>query len=300
MDEALSSIAAQTCQNFRVYVGDDASPHDLAAVCRRWQEKFPLLYQRFDHNLGGSDLVAQWHRCINLSREPWVWLFSDDDVMESGCVQAFYDQLEVDQGSYELYHFDVQEIDSEGVVRQETPSFPDVLGSYEFALKRFNYQLSSFAPDYIFSREALHREGGFQPFPLAWCSDDATWIKLAMRKGIKAIRGPRIRWRNSGINISSSKSAQAELKFYAAVSYLVWLESYLTLNADLFPDMNKENLTANAMRWLFLQMQNVGRITRVKSWLYAFLFIPAGRIPWIKLILYDILCKFSEPRKSLK
>ena len=81
---ALDSIAAQTCQNFTLYIGDDNSPHNLENIVNRYKDEINLVYHRFDANLGGNDLVAQWERCISLTQgEPYIWLFSDDDVMIS-------------------------------------------------------------------------------------------------------------------------------------------------------------------------------------------------------------------------
>ncbi len=51
--------------------------------------KIALVYQRFNTNLGSKDLVAQWERCIAMSKDkPYIWLFSDDDVMEPNFVEA--------------------------------------------------------------------------------------------------------------------------------------------------------------------------------------------------------------------
>lgn len=80
---ALDSIAVQTCQDFTLYIGDDNRPNHLGAIVDRYRDRINLVYHRFDTNLGGKDLVAQWERCIDMSQgEEWIWLFSDDDVME--------------------------------------------------------------------------------------------------------------------------------------------------------------------------------------------------------------------------
>ena len=80
---ALDSIAAQTSLDFTLYIGDDCSPNHLGAIVDRYRDRINLVYHRFDTNLGGKDLVAQWERCIDMSQgEEWIWLFSDDDVME--------------------------------------------------------------------------------------------------------------------------------------------------------------------------------------------------------------------------
>ena len=94
LEEALASLEAQTDRRFRVYVGDDASPGALEVICDRHRQQLDLSYHRFAENRGRDYLVDQWHRCIGLSSEPWIWLFSDDDVMEPGCVAAFYAALE--------------------------------------------------------------------------------------------------------------------------------------------------------------------------------------------------------------
>ena len=84
---ALDSIAMQTCKDFTLYVGDDCSPEPIGSIVEQYRDKIDLVYQRFDTNLGSKDLVAQWERCIAMSRdEPYIWLFSDDDVMEPNCV----------------------------------------------------------------------------------------------------------------------------------------------------------------------------------------------------------------------
>lgn len=109
---ALESIAAQTCKDFTLYVGDDCSPNPIGEIVDRYWDKINLVYKRFDTNLGGKDLVAQWERCIDMTQgEEWLWLFSDDDVMEEKCVEEFYKtiQCKPDAG---LVHFNVKRLDN--------------------------------------------------------------------------------------------------------------------------------------------------------------------------------------------
>ena len=70
---ALDSIAAQTCKDFTVYVGDDCSPEPIGSIVEKYRDKMDIVYKRFDTNLGGTDLVAQWERCIAMSQnEPYI------------------------------------------------------------------------------------------------------------------------------------------------------------------------------------------------------------------------------------
>lgn len=92
--ETLESISRQTDKRFNLYIGDDCSPYDIESVVKEYENKIPLTYKRFDTNLGGKDLVAQWERCIEMTKdEEYIWLFSDDDTMDPECVASFYKVL---------------------------------------------------------------------------------------------------------------------------------------------------------------------------------------------------------------
>ena len=111
---ALDSIAAQTCQDFTLYIGDDCSPYDLKSIVDRYRDKIHLVYKRFDTNMGGKDLVAQWERCVDMNQgENWIWLFSDDDVMEPNCVEEFYKYIQRKPNA-KLLHYNIKPIDGEG------------------------------------------------------------------------------------------------------------------------------------------------------------------------------------------
>lgn len=255
--QALESIAAQTDRNFVVYVGDDASPHELRPICEVYQQRLTLCYTRFERNLGQKDLAAHWTRCVALASEPWIWLFSDDDVMEPGCVAAFHRRRLADAGAHDLYHFDVLEIDAQGAMQREAPPFEELTPALDFALARLRGRISSYAPDYVFALAALQGAGGFQAFPLAWCSDDATWIKLARRGGIRALRGARVRWRRSGQNITSANPLLAARKLDAAAQFVGWLERYLRQHPPLPSEPNRHQLLAQALTWLCGQSRHL-------------------------------------------
>ena len=85
--EVLDSIVRQSNRDFTVYIGDDASPDDLESIVSDYKDKLDIFYFRFEQNWGGRDLVAHWERCIELSDEPLVWLFSDDDLMPPDAVE---------------------------------------------------------------------------------------------------------------------------------------------------------------------------------------------------------------------
>lgn len=129
LSESLNSLAEQTCHGFRVDVADEGSPESLAGIVGEFVGRMDLVYHRFPENLGRTALVRHWDRAIRLSGEPWVWLFSDDDVADAGCVAALTDDLRRDPSKGKLRRFDLEFIDDRGRRIEREPVFPDELAS---------------------------------------------------------------------------------------------------------------------------------------------------------------------------
>lgn len=233
---ALDSIAAQTCKDFTLYVGDDCSPDPIGSIVEEYRDKIDIVYKRFDTNLGGADLVAQWERCISMSQnEPYIWLFSDDDVMESGCVEALLRQIDTTKGSFDLYHFDIDRIDEHGNFESRKEDYPAVLSSYRFYREKNAGRYFAFAVEKVFSRRIYEHSGGFMKYDMAWGSDVATWIIFSGEKGMCTVPGARVCWRQSPQNITPNMSRQvAERKLKAEVEMLNWAYRYFGDKPDIY------------------------------------------------------------------
>ncbi|RXG12924.1 GT2 family glycosyltransferase [Leeuwenhoekiella aestuarii] len=230
-EKALESISNQTCKDFKVYIGDDCSPYELKDLVQQFSNTIDIVYKRFEKNLGGQDLVAQWERCIDLvGDEEWVWLFSDDDIMSANCVENFYKILKQTDGQDYLYHFDINSIDEDGKVIRQLPLFPKTLSSLEFFKKRSSNELISFVVEFIFNKQSFLKAGRFQNFDLAWASDHATWIKLAKGSLIYTIPEALVYWRKSSLNISpNTKDIKMSLrKIQASSTYYLWVRNFLS------------------------------------------------------------------------
>ena len=232
---ALDSIAAQTCKDFTLYIGDDCSPEPIGRIVEQYRDKIELIYQRFDSNLGGKDLVAQWERCIAMSKEePYIWLFSDDDVMEPDCVEKLLRQIEMTEGAYDLYHFDVHEINEEGKITNQLPAYPDVLSAYDYYKGKYSGRYRSYVVENVFSRRAYEQAGGFKNFDLAWGSDVATWCIFCGSEGMKKVDGSKVHWRRSSQNITPDKSLQiSERKLMAECDFLAWAYHHFKKESDI-------------------------------------------------------------------
>src|ERR1035437_4989984 len=224
-DQALLSIANQTNKNFILYIGDDCSPDNLYSIIEKYENRIPIIYKHFDENLGGKDLVAQWERCIDLvADEEWIWLFSDDDFIDDTCVENFYLSLHQNP-DYDLFHFNLKKVDefSNATVTQFIP-FPEIMTVEDYLRGALQTGYYSTVIEYIFRKSHFYDQGRFQNFDLAWCSDTATWIKLAKRKGVRTIGGSKVYWRESKLNIScNNQGAILKRKLYAQIEFINWI-----------------------------------------------------------------------------
>lgn len=221
---ALESVASQTDQRFRLYVGDDAGPDEIAGACASYAASGKdITYHRFPRNLGGTSLPAHWNRCIALAREPWVWLFSDDDVMMPGCVAAFYDELDSAAG-VDVLRFDTEVIDAQGRPVSKNPRHPPLESGADFIYDRLLGRRQSYVVEYVFRREAFDAAGGFPDYPMAWGADYAAWFLFSRRGGIRTLHGGGVKYRASRHSISGSNRRHQKEKLDATLQFLRFVE----------------------------------------------------------------------------
>jgi glycosyltransferase involved in cell wall biosynthesis len=239
LDETLTSIAAQTNKNFRLYIGDDNSPYHLYNIISRFESILDITYVKFPDNLGGKNLVKQWQRCIDMvGNEQWLWLFSDDDFMENTCVEAFYNELDITSQRFDVYRFNTRTINEHNEVLFTNPVFSNPETAEGFLVKKLTRKIDSYVTEYIFSATAYKELGGFVDFPLAWASDDATWVKLSFNTGIWTVRSSYVHWRLSAYNISNTASSNGEIKALALLKFAEW--GLATFNATSESDLARK------------------------------------------------------------
>lgn len=224
----LDSIANQTAKNFDLYVFNDNSPEDLGIIIRKYSSIINE-YISFEENWGGKNLVAHWNRCLANVNNEFIWMFSDDDILDAECVEMFYKTIE--NSVEDVYRFNTTIIDGFGGLVLDNPPHPVLEDSKRFLIDRLYRKRNSYLPEYIFRRSMFLAKGNsFVYFPLAWNSDDATWVKLGLDKGIRTISKAQVHWRGrSGDNISS-KQDNCGLKFVSDILFHKWIKEQFMLN----------------------------------------------------------------------
>lgn len=254
LENSLRSIENQKAGSFRLYIFDDAGPPELAAICLPFLERNPeWKYHRFEQNLGKENLAAHWNRCIGQSSEDWVWLFSDDDEMEPGCVEAFL-KAKATFPEHRVFRLPFAIMNEEGIPQPCKSMSDQVMSGKEFGKARFLRTLDSSAVEFIFNRKAYNECGGFPEFPAAWCSDDAAWIKFSGEEGIRFIEEGGVRWRSSALNISGSGGSWTQKKLEAAIQFIVWY------NLEFPEEAKNPSFRAEQIIWLRLQMVHANHL----------------------------------------
>lgn len=248
---ALESISKQTCKDFVLYIGDDSSPDDLYSIVKQFNGKINLHFRRFNENIGGKDLAGQWARCIDMiQNEEWIWLFSDDDIMDEKCVERFYHTINK-YPQLDVVHFNSYIIGIDGGLKAKANKFPEFLSAETYFSLRINNKILSFIVDYIFKIEIYEQVDRFKKFPLAWCADDAFWIKMATQNAIYTIDETYVYWRISDANISGTNDnfEVANKKINACIEYLNWVNDYMKDN-----DIMDITTKADKFKWFSRQL----------------------------------------------
>lgn len=206
-EATLQSLAAQTCQDFKVYIGDDASPENPAMLLEKYKGKFDVVYHRFATNLGGTSLIKQWERCIALSgNEEWLMILGDDDALGENVVAAFYENLkEIKQNGCHVVRFATQIIDTNGTCISDVYVHPTLEKTTDFLARKFSKQTRSSLSEYIFNTSVVFKTG-FRNFPLAWHADDMAVLEFTGFENCFSINDVLVYVRLSGVSLTGDGS----------------------------------------------------------------------------------------------
>lgn len=218
-EETLLSLANQTNKQFKVYIGNDASPENPSLLLEQYKDKFDFVYYEFESNLGGISLVQQWNRCIaKVEDEEWLMILGDDDVLSENVVEEFYkNRNEIQSLDSHVIRYASVVIDAMGKEISKTYTHPKLETATDFLMRKIKGGTRSSLSEYIFKKPTFD-EVGFKDFPLAWSSDVLAVVEVSVYNNIFTINNATVSFRQSGLNISSQQDSieknNAWFKFY--------------------------------------------------------------------------------------
>lgn len=235
-EETLQSLANQTNKNFKVYIGDDASPENPKFLLDQYKDKLDFVYHRFNDNMGGNSLVKQWERCIDMIvEENWIMILGDDDVLGNNVVESFYANLN------EVLSNDINVVRFSTTVKQDNSQFENYKATHpkfetisDFYYRKFKGLVRSSLSEYVFKREA-YVKNKFKDYPLAWHSDDRAWFDFSHHKPIFSINEADVKIRISNHSISG----QTNDKSQKDIARLMFFSDLVINSLDEFSNKTK-------------------------------------------------------------
>tara|TARA_R100000306_G_C4368631_1_gene138879 strand:+ start:211 stop:1122 length:912 start_codon:yes stop_codon:yes gene_type:complete len=235
-EATLESLANQTDHRFTLYIGDDASPEDVLPLLESYKKVMPLVYKRFQKNLGAKSLVRHWERCMKMMQgEPWLMIVGDDDILGPQVVAQFYKQLPEFLGKMDVIRFATQKIDCYGQVISKTYYHPILELSINIL---FNNNRSSLS-EYVF-RTAKVQNIRFKNFPLAWSSDILGVLEFSSFNNLYSINEAVVQVRYSDHSISGQQHPE-QLLLKRKAKYLFY-NYLLTKKASEFTETERKIL----------------------------------------------------------
>lgn len=207
-ETTLQSLKNQTDKRFKVYIGNDASPEDPKLLLNKFENDFQSSYHYFDQNLGGTSLVKQWERCINLvDNEEWIMILGDDDVLDENVIQSFYqNQEQIIKNNIQVVRFATTVINEKDKVISRKFEHPVLETGQDFLVRKFSKKTRSSLGEYLFKKEVVNKIK-FKDLPFAWHSDDLSVLEFSTPNFIYSINDSQLFIRVSSLSITGDSSS---------------------------------------------------------------------------------------------
>ncbi len=260
-EKTLESLKNQTNKQFKVYIGDDASPENPIFLLEKFKGKIDFVYHRFESNLGSLSLTQHWERCIDLSKnEKWCLILGDDDILGKNAVAVFYDNLnKILVNQINVVRFSSQKIDSEDKVISDVYTHPQIETSTDFLFRK---DTRSSLSEYVFFKEKLILTG-FRNFPLAWFSDVLAVLEFSDFKNVYSLNDAVVSVRVSKLSISGNSNFLKEKN----QSKFAFYYHLLSNKKSFFTDQQKDKLFLEISKCYINEKKQFKFFFKI-SWLY--------------------------------
>lgn len=93
--ETLNSIISQATEEVEIVIVDGSINDDTDDIVKTYRERFPRI--RYVHTVK-SGYAQDYCKAIELAQGRYCWLFTDDDTLKQGAIQAVMDQMKHEYG----------------------------------------------------------------------------------------------------------------------------------------------------------------------------------------------------------
>ncbi|MFZ4796180.1 MAG: glycosyltransferase family 2 protein [Bacteroidia bacterium] len=244
LKDAISSVLSQSYTIIELIIVNDNSPNDITSVVKSFDD-IRIRYYENDSNLGRTDLVANWNKCLSYVTGDYFSLLCDDDLYDPFFIERMVD-LANKFPHTNVFRSRVKIIDSDNEIIDYYPSSPEWESTTDYMWHVFkNYRWQT-VTEFMYRTYHIRDCGGYVSLPLGWYSDFFSVFVFSVEGGIVSTNECLVSFRMSGNNITSLKTENSEKKLLAA-----------KLFKDYVVDFIKKNKFANENVLLFLLKKRV-------------------------------------------
>jgi len=224
LQECINSILAQTFENWELIILNDASPYDVDGIVATFSDP-RIRYYKNEVNVGATDVVDNWNKCLKLAEGDYIVCMGDDDRLLPSCLEEYVNLIDKYPG-LGVYHAWTEIIDENGKFNRMTSGRCEFESVYSLIWHRWSGMRYQYIGDFLFDTKMLREKGGFYKLPLAWASDDITAVMCAAFKGIANTQVVTFQYRQNSQTISNT--GNAKLKMEALCQEREWYLEFLS------------------------------------------------------------------------
>lgn len=208
LKDAIESVLMQSYDNYELIIVDDCSKYDVCGLVKNYDDK-RIRFYRTPKNLGAKDPTRTWNAGLKFSRGKFVTILGDDDKISPNFLSEM-NILTLEYPSSNLYRARLEIINERNEIKVICPYLPEYETWDEFLYNRNFFRRPHSTSEYCARRGGLLEIGGFQSMPMAWGSDDLTWLKLSIMGGIASTNKTKAFWRVHPNSISGNPKSLME------------------------------------------------------------------------------------------
>ena len=220
----VNSILNQTCEDFSLFVLENASTDDTLDWLKSIDDKRMTIYE----SDGPLSIEENWARIIEIeTNHEYMTIIGHDDMLDPNYLETMLNLIKIypDAGLYQA-HFRL--VDESGKKIRVCMRMPDIEHADEFLRARLMFRRDSFGTGYMFRRSDYVKLGGIPQYKKLMFADDALWL-LLMKDSYKATTNTEcFSYREHSASTSGSPD---------------WQSTYAALNCylDFLKQMAEEN-----------------------------------------------------------
>lgn len=209
LKKSIESVITQTFLNWELIIVDDNSSENVFNIYEKFSFDKRIKYTRLEKNYGRQDPSLTWNKGLELIEGEFVILLGDDDFLGKNTLEEYYVKI-IDHPEIDLLRSRIRLIDEHDVTVLYGASNPEFMTWDEFLYHRFVFHHPLSTNEFCLRTSRLKQLGGWVNMPMAFGSDDLTYLFLAEESGIYSCNNSVVSWRVHSKSISGSSKKLTE------------------------------------------------------------------------------------------